>query len=582
MPIAQKRDLFFLLRRVFFISRDYYGKLAIAILLSILSVAAGLALPLGLRALMNTFLYSRDVRTLNWISALLLGLYVARGFLNFFSVYLLNVTGEYIVADLRMRLFSHLQRLPLLFLASQKLGDLTSRLTVDVTKLRGVVTASLTNGIVQLVRVFGCIAIMFRLNWMLAVITLITTPAAALTSRYFGGHLQTLARILQDRLAATSAKALHSLGMISTVKAFVGEDYETARYREDVNQCFDAGKAVAKSSALFSSVVEFLFVVAIVVLFWVGGRQVMAGHLRGGDLVAFIFYSEIITACVGDLSQTYVAFYAASGASERVFEILDTACEDTRGTKAANLKGLLEVKNVSFAYDTRPILQDISLNVSPGSFVAFVGPSGAGKSTLFKLISRMYLPTSGSIRLDGVDICEMDLYHYRRQVAIVTQEPELFDGSVSDNIRYGRADATEGEIERAARESNAHEFIVELDNGYASQVGERGSCLSVGQKQRIAIARAFLKDSPLLLLDEPTSSLDAVSEVAIYQALLKLAGGRTTFVIAHRIATLLRADCIYVMDGGNLIERGTHEELISRRGVYAKLATLQLQIPRPS
>jgi subfamily B ATP-binding cassette protein MsbA len=526
---------------------------------------------------MNTFLYSTNTHLLDRISLYLLVLYILRSIVTYFGTLLLRVTGEQILADLRTQVYAHLQHLPLGFFIAQRIGDIVSRLTTDVASVRSIITGPLINSIYQTFRLVGCVVIMFQLNWRLAILSLVTTPCATFASRHFGHRLRLLSRIYQDKVAATSATAQQALSLIRVVKSFVGEDWETHRYRQDVLDSFQSAKVVAKNAALFSSIVDFLFVLATVALFWVGGRQVIAGHLRGGDLVAFVFYSQLITGCIGDLSQIYVQINAAAGSTGRIFEIMDTPRENAEGIGVPNEEWSMDIRNVSFSYGKRLAISNISFRIPHGSFVAVVGPSGAGKSTLLNLLLRIYTPDSGTIFLGKTNINDIALYDYRRQIAVVSQEVELFSGSLADNIRYGNAEATQEEIELAAIYANAHEFISEMPKGYLSEVGERGCCLSVGQRQRIAIARAFVKRSSLLLLDEPTSSLDAASEAAIYQAMLRLVNKRTTFIIAHRFATVLRADIILVMDRGAIVECGTHRQLVKADGLYSKLAALQFR-----
>ena len=579
VPVGVRHGRFGLWIRLLAVARPYLLWLNFAFMLSALSISASLALPLGLRVLMNTLLYSRDLHTLTMVSVVLLGMYAAKGILNFMSSWILGNLGSKIVAELRLQLYSRLQRTSLSFLTEQKLGDLTSRLSADTGKLRTALTSTLSNGVVQTLRLCGCVVIMLVLNWRLAIIAVLTTPAATLASHLFGQTLRKASRNMQDCLAASTATAQESLVFTRTVKAFVREDIEDSRYRVILERWYQVARTVVTNAAFFSSTVDFLFVLATIMLFWVGGHEVMTGNLRGGDLVAFIFYSQTITSCIGDLSRIYIEITAATGATSRVFELMEIPTEGRHGENLPAVTGSIELNDVWFSYKLgQTIIRGIDLRIPAGSFVAIVGPSGCGKSTLLSLIARMYNLDRGRICLDGIDVATFDLYEYRQKISLAPQDPEIFAATIEENIRYGWLEASVADVEYAALRASAHGFIMELPQGYQTRVGERGTGLSVGQKQRISIARALLKAAPILLLDEPTSSLDGESEIAVVQSLLELRKGCTTVVVAHNLSTVVRADVIVVMSGGQVVEIGPHEQLVSAGGMYARLFQAHIQM----
>jgi subfamily B ATP-binding cassette protein MsbA len=409
-------------------------------------------------------------------------------------------------------------------------------------------------------------------------------PAVTVAAIYFGRKIRRLSRDIQDRLADTTAVAEEALASVRVVKAFARSAYEVDRYNTSVEDLFETARRKVIASATFSSVVGLLFFSALVAIFWYGGMEVLAGRLTAGDLVAFIFYAFNIARSVGGLSRLYATFNSAAGASERLFELLDTASDIQDAPNAYPLPpvtGHVQFDDVWFAYEDNAqgapdwVLRAIDLDVEPGTTIALVGPSGAGKSTLMSLLPRFYDPTRGRIRIDGHDLRDVQQETLRAQLAAVSQEVRLFNTSIGDNIRYGRLDASDIEVEAAARAANAHDFILNLTNGYETEVGERGVKLSGGQRQRVAIARALLRDARILLLDEATSSLDSASEALVQDALERLMEGRTTFIIAHRLSTVQHADRILVLDDGRIVQTGTHAELVQRDGLYRDLAALQ-------
>ncbi len=567
------------LGRILYLSRPYRSRLYTALILTALGSLVWLAVPLGLRQLLDAVFQDADRTMLNLLTIGLLGLFLVQGILSFSGTYLLGWTGARVVADLRRTVFEHLNRLGLRFFSEQRTGDLTSRLTNDVGSVRDAVTNALVEMLTQTLSLVGSVALMLALNWRLTTIVFVVVPAVTLAARYFGIKIRRLARMVQEHLGETTAIAEESIQAIRVVKAFVREPHEIRRYNEAVEELFETSRRRVWISAIFGTSIGIMFMTALVGIFWFGGTEVLAGRLSAGDLVAFIFYAFNIARSVGGITRLYGTFNSAAGASERIFELLDTKPEivEQPGAQAlSRVSGAVSLEHVGFSYDDgRPVLHDITFRVEPGRTVALVGPSGAGKTTLLNLIPRFYDPGSGSILIDGVDLRSVTVRSLREQIAVVPQDVHLFNTSIRENIRYGRLEAGDEEIADAARAANAHLFIEAMPDGYDTEIGERGVKLSGGQRQRLAIARAILKNARILLLDEATSSLDSESEALVQDALVHLMRGRTTFIIAHRLATVQHADHILVFDDGRLVETGTHEELTAHDGLYRRLASLQ-------
>ena len=571
------------LRRIFRLARPYRYRLAAALVLTAVGSMVALVVPLGLRELVDAVFQEANRSLLNRLSGALILLFVVRAAAAFAGSYLLGWTGERVVADLRKRVYGHLHRQSLRFFADRRTGDLTSRLTNDVGAVRSAVTQALSDLLTQSLSLLGSVALMMVLNWRLSLIIFVVVPLVTGLAVYFGRKIRGLARDVQDRLADTTAVAEEALAAIRVVKAFARSGYEVTRYNDAIDELFETSRYRVLVSSLFSASVALLFFMALVGIFWYGGREVLAGRLTVGDLVAFTFYAFNIARSVGGMSRLYTTFNSAAGATERLFELLDTTpdLQDAPdATPLPRLEGRVCFDHVTFAYEEgRPVLRDVDLEVAAGETVALVGPSGAGKSTLVDLIPRFYDPQEGRITVDGHDLRTVTRPSLREQIAAVSQEVHLFNTTIRANIRYGRLDAPDDAVEAAARAANAHDFIAALPDGYDAEVGERGVKLSGGQRQRIAVARALLRDARLLLLDEATSSLDSASEALVQEALDRLMEGRTTFIIAHRLSTVQGADRILVLDEGRIVQTGTHEALVQREGLYRDLASYQFRVP---
>ena len=566
---------------IFALSKPYRRRFYLATVAVLIASAIWLTVPLGLRELLDAVFEAGNQELLNMLAIGLFGLFILQALFSFAGNYHLEWVGERVITDLRKKVYEHLHRLGFKFYAERRLGEITSRLTNDVGSIRTALTDSLPQMFTITFSLVGSVALMMVLNWRLSIVIFITVPLITIATRYFGQKIRKLSRSIQDDLANSTAVAEDALGAIRLVKAFVREDYEVNRYNSAVEQLFGTARRKVVLTQLFWSGVGILFMSTLVIIFWYGGREVLAGRLTAGDLVAFIIYALNISRSVSQTSRLYAAINTAAGATERIFELLEEIpeIEDEPGARdVEKVEGGIRAENLWFSYDDgRPVLKEISFEANPGQTVALVGPSGAGKTTLLNLIPRFYDPQKGAIFLDDTDIREYRIKSVREQISLVPQEVHLFGTSVKENIRYGNLNASDDQVVDAAMAANAHDFIMEMPQGYDSLIGEKGVKLSGGQRQRLAIARAILKDPVILLLDEATSSLDSESESQVQDALYRLMNNRTTFVIAHRLSTVQNADMILVLENGRIVESGTHTRLIENDGLYSHLYALQFR-----
>jgi subfamily B ATP-binding cassette protein MsbA len=574
--------VFSVVGRILQFARPYRWTMAAGFALFLVSTLVSMSLPLGIKALLNTALVRKDATLLHTLTLALVGLFLLRFILSYMGTFCLLIASERVAIDLRTRLFEHLQNLDVQFFRDSSLGDLTSRLTTDAASIRAAVNEGLVGAILTLVQIVAALAIMLILNWRLALIVALAAPAATVISWLYGPKLQRIAREAMDKVGRSVAFAQEVLSGIVVVKAFDRTRFETQRYGSLLASVFETAKTSAKLNSFFRALVNFTTSGANIALFWFGGLEVLAGRLTVGDLVAFLFYSQSIAQGIGQMAHQYGDLSSLAGASQRIFEILDTKpaiCSRSGARTPSAPAGHLQFDQVSFAYGPdRPVLDQISLTLKPGETIGIVGLSGAGKTTLLQLVCRFYDPTAGCIRFDGNDLRDLELGWLRQQVALVAQDTFLFAGSIRENIRYGRLDASDAEIEQAARAANADEFILRLPQTYNTQIGERGIKLSGGQRQRIALARALLKNAPILVLDEATSAVDTLSERLIQDSLDRHRTGRATLIVAHRLATVRSADRILVLENGHIVESGTHHEMIACGGRYFRLVQNQVEL----
>ena len=580
------------LRKLFAYTRPYRLQLVVGMVAVGVSSLLSLAVPQVVRRFFDTFIASGQGASLNLnrIVIILLGIFLVQGAFNFLRTYMIAQVGEGVVADLRRNLYAHLMRLPIRFFETRRTGEITSRLTSDASVVQSAVSQALAQLVNQGALLVGSIVLLFVTNWQLTLLMLLVVPVVMFGARIFGRKLRAISTEFQDRIAEANASAEEAIVGVRVVKSFTAEGLEAARYGSLISASYRiALKRAAFRAAFFSGIIFAMFS-AISVVLYVGGRLVNSGGLTPGQLVQFLLYTLFVAGAVGALTGLYSQFQEALGASKRIFELLEEKSDlqtPVAPQALTAVRGLVHFEDVSFRYGTeedaadnrgrRVVLHNIALRAQPGEVTALVGPSGAGKSTLVTLIPRFYDPTAGRITLDGVDLRELSELELREHIGIVPQETQLFSGTVRDNIRYGRPDATDEEVEAAAEAANAHDFIRAFPEGYETVVGERGIKLSGGQRQRVAIARALLKDPRILILDEATSSLDSESESLVQEALDVLMAGRTTFVIAHRLSTVRNADQIIVLDEGRTVQQGTHEQLLAQGGVYAELYRKQFR-----
>jgi ATP-binding cassette subfamily B protein len=567
----------------------------LAALFLLLAAAATLAVPLAFRDLVDTGLTS-DAIDLKFINLLLLAIVLA--LMTASRFYVMSWLGERVVADIRQRVFENVLRQSPAYFETLQTGEVLSRMTSDTTLVQTLVGSSISIALRSLVMLLGGMTMMLVTSAWLAGVMIILLLVIVLPLWALGRRVRKMSRASQDKVADTSAMAGEVLNAITTVQAFVREPHEQKRFNAAVEMAFsEARKRIKMRSLLTATAIVMAFAVIVFVL-WVGARQVTVGAISLGELTQFVLYAVLIAGSIGALSETWGDLQRAAGATERLVELMQAEPALASGPQATGRADIptsinlsvteafneqlhseaVAFKNVTFAYSSRPdflAINHLTLSVPRGARYALVGPSGAGKSTLFAMLLRFYQPTTGQIDIFGHDITQWPVHELRNLIGIVPQEPVIFASSAMENIRYGRLDATDQEVIAAAQTAHAHRFISALPQGYDSFLGERGVRLSGGQKQRISIARAILKNPPLLLLDEATSALDAESEREVQLALDSVLPGRTSLTIAHRLATVLQADCIFVLENGCVVEQGSHASLIAQGGMYARLAKLQ-------
>jgi len=560
----------------------YRGRVALAIFFLLLAAVTTLTLPMAVRRVIDYGFSDQDPVLVNSYFSVLILIAAILAFASSCRYYYVIWLGERIVADLRNDVFANVTRLSPEFFDKSHSGEIVSRLTADTTQIKSAVGATASLALRNIILGVGAVIMMVVTSPRLSLIVIAAIPLIVLPIVGFGRQVRQRSRIAQDTLADATAYASESITAVRTMQAFTNGTHVRGRFSGAVDFAFDAARKAILTRSLLTGFAIFLIFSSVVAVLWIGANDVLAGTMSGGTLGQFLLYAVFAAGAMGALSEVWGELSQAAGSAERLVELLGTepaiATPANPVPLAKPARGEIRFDNVAFSYPTRPgqaTLEGLSMAIAPGETVAIVGPSGAGKSTLFALLLRFYDPTSGEIKLDDINIRDLAEDDFRSQIALVPQDTMIFASSAAENISYGKPNAPREAILQAARAANAHEFIGKMPDGYETVLGERGVTLSGGQRQRLAIARAILKDAPVLLLDEATSALDAESEKLVQDALDRLMEGRTTLIIAHRLATVLKADRILVMDEGRIIEEGTHKSLIRKKGVYAGLAKLQ-------
>lgn len=557
-----------------------YWKRGLAAGICTIIAAGGTAyLPFVIKDMVDQVLSEKNTTMLNWIVLSIIVVFVIRGIAYYGQSYLMNYVGQRVIIDIRKAVFEKLQRLSMSFYDKHKTGTIMSYVTNDVSALQSAMVDNVVEMITETVILVASIVMMIYLDWKLFLVTFATFPVVLFFIDSFGKRIRKSGSRIQEAAADITSVLQEVASSPRVIKSFVREGYEVDRFDKENMNNFCANMKYAQLSSTLTPTIEFVAAVGVSIILWYGGNSVINGSITAGSLVAFLTYAVNISNPIKRLSRVIGNIQKALAAAQRVFDVLDLP-EDIKNAPDAKalpkVKGDVRFNDVSFAYnENEEVLSHVSFEVKPGEMVAFVGPSGAGKSTVASLLPRFYDAINGSITIDGQDIRKVTLDSLREQVGIVPQETVLFNGSVYDNILYGRLDATREEVEAAAKAANAHDFIMQLPDGYETMLGDRGMNISGGQRQRISIARAILKNPQILILDEATSALDTESERVVQEALDRLMVGRTSFVIAHRLSTIKNADKIMVLEKGQLIEQGNHDELMAMDGLYAHLYKIQ-------
>ncbi len=559
--------------------KPYMHRLIFAMFCTIMAAAGNLYIPWIIKDMIDEVLADKNGTMLNWIAASIIAIFVVRGLFWYGQNYLMSYVGQSVIIDIRAAVFKKLQRLSVSFYDKNKTGTIMSYVTNDVNALQSAMVENTIEMITEGFILIGSVVAMIYLDWRLTLFTVCTFPVVLWFMEFFGKKIRKTGGRIQECTADITSVLQESVASARVIKSFVREDYEVDRFDVENRANFRANMKNAQLMATLTPVVELVAAIGVTMIIWYGGNNVINGTITAGSLVAFLTYAVNISNPIKRLTRVIGNIQKALAAAQRVFMIIDMPeeiAESRDAKKLPEVSGKVEFQNVSFAYDDKGnVITDLSFSVKPGEVIAIVGPSGAGKSTIANLLPRFYDVNKGDIKIDGHSVREVTLDSLREQVGIVPQETMLFNGSVYNNILYGRLDATKEEIEAAAKAANAHDFIMQLTDGYETKLGDRGVNLSGGQRQRIAIARAILKNPRILILDEATSALDTESERVVQEALDRLMVGRTSFVIAHRLSTVKNADKILVLEKGNLVESGTHDELLALDGLYAHLYKIQ-------
>jgi len=560
--------------------KPYFLLMIAALMALTLTAGVSLVLPLAVRRVVDGFGTDEAALLDQYFgAALAVAALLAVG--TGFRYYLVTRLGERVVADIRRAVFDKTISMGPEFFERVMTGEVLSRITTDTTLILSVIGSSVSIALRNVLILIGGLVLMLLTSAKLTSLVLLIVPAVIVPIIVLGRRLRVLSRENQDQIAASSGNASEALLSVQTVQAFTNEGPSRAKFAGFTEAAFEAARKRIGTRSVMTVIVIFLVFTGVVGVLWIGARDVRADIMTAGELVQFLIYAIMVAGGVAALSEIWSELQRAAGATERLVELLtaeDTVKDPESPAKVGRMTGAVQFDNVTFRYPARPdiaALDGVTLDVAPGETIALVGPSGAGKTTIIQLLLRFYDPTTGAIRLDGHDLRDMAREDFRRSIALVPQDPVIFAASARENIRFGRPDATDAEVEDAAKAAAAHEFLSKLPDGYDTYVGERGVMLSGGQKQRIAIARAILRDAPILLLDEATSALDAESEALVQTAVERLSRDRTTLVVAHRLATVKKADRIVVFDEGGIVATGTHKALVAQDGLYARLAKLQ-------